>query len=331
MFVTPLISNTVSIAGVSGPIAELIKWSDVDVDAKIAPGAVDRLLPFLQSSKGNEPSFLENLDQYISAGLIAGKAGGRRGGAAGRGRAPYQGQVDPIPAQARAELKTFTLRVLARRSRSRQGGRQQVRHIRTVGPDRSQDTQAGRSAAHRRIRLLQARLLQRDVRLSLAKDARLDLAYGKVASGGRAERLVDEFGAARRARPERRTPTSRAARRRRHAVPLRQRRPVDQAQRDPGLLDQGRRSTAAGAGRRGERHDLDLDGARQGRLAHRAERRGDARQSNDPIVATARASPTPRDRTSVPRLRRRLGVPLLPRSPDRPSSSRARANSPTAC
>ncbi|UVK55362.1 hypothetical protein DBIPINDM_001870 [Mesorhizobium sp. AR02] len=197
--VTPLVENAVSIASVSGSISyHPVDWAnDIDAEGQIAPGAAERLLPFLQSSRGTAgPSFLDNLSQYISV-----KPGTPKKGTSGVVVLPLDAELNIKTTKVQFPLEvTLNLKTL---------------DVRFAGPETIEiKGQADKNDFD--IFGLTGRIVEKvpsgqtgygfykldfskgDVRLSLADNARLDLAYGKVASGGRGIVFrVDEFGLSR--------------------------------------------------------------------------------------------------------------------------------------
>lgn len=187
--VIPLTNGSVSIAGISGPISyEPITWSEVDVEAKIAPGTADRLLPFLQSSKGNaKPSFLKNLDQYIS--VRPGTPQKSKNGAVALpldAELHVSGTSVQFPLTLELSLKTFDLRFSGPETIEIKGksGKRDFDIFGLSGEIVPKDHKAGMPLPAE-YGFYKLDFSNGDVRLALADDARLDLAYGKVASSGR--------------------------------------------------------------------------------------------------------------------------------------------------
>lgn len=197
--VTSLLENAVSIASVSGPISyQPVDWAnDIEVQGQIAPGATERLLPFLQSSKGSAgPGFLDNLNQYISV-----KPGAAKKGDSGVVVLPLDAELNikttkvQFPLEVTLNLKTLDVRF---------AGPEEI-EIKGEASSNGFDIfgLAGRivekvPSGHTEYGFYRLDFSKGDVRLSLAENARLDLAYGKVASGGRGIVFrVDELGLSR--------------------------------------------------------------------------------------------------------------------------------------
>ncbi|MER8459300.1 hypothetical protein NKH24_24970 [Mesorhizobium sp. M1300] len=199
--VTPLVTNAVSIAGVSGPVSyEPINWSQLDIDAKIAPGTVDRLLPFLQSSTGNDPSFLKTLDQYVSV-----KPGTPKKGAHGVVGLPLDAELRigetkvEFPLTLELNLKTLDFRFSGPETIEIKG-KSAKRHFNIFGLSGEilPMTHKPGDVLPAEYGFYKLDFSKGDVRLALAGSARLDLAYGRVASGGRGIVFkVDELGLSR--------------------------------------------------------------------------------------------------------------------------------------
>ncbi|MCO6425689.1 hypothetical protein [Sinorhizobium meliloti] len=188
--VTPLVESGISIAGIAGPVVyRPINWSDLAVDVEIEPGTAERLLPFLQSSKGNaEPSFLENLDQYMSV-----KPGTPKRAENGVVELPLNAELRirktkkvQLPLTLGLNLKTFELRF---------SGPEMI-EIKGTSADRDFDvlglsgeivpkTYKSGDSLPDEYGFYKLDFSKGDVRLGLADGARLDLSYGRVASGGR--------------------------------------------------------------------------------------------------------------------------------------------------
>ncbi len=199
--VTPVIGNAVSIATVSGAVEyHPITWAEVTIDGQIAPGTAERLLPFLQSSKGNaEPGFLKNLNQYISVKPGTPRAGHNNGEVV----LPLDAELHvrstsvKFPLEIKLNLKTFDVRfsgpeTIVIKGKANDNGFD----IFGLTGKIVEKTPSKPPAAEYGFYKLD--FSKGDVRLSLADGARLDLAYGKVASGGRGIVFrVDELGLSR--------------------------------------------------------------------------------------------------------------------------------------
>lgn len=200
--VTPLVEDGVSIAGMSGPVVyRPISWSDVDVDVQIESGTTERLLPFLQSSNGNaKPSFLENLDQYISV-----KTGTPKKATNGVVELPLNAELCirdtkvQLPLRFGLNLKTFELRLSGPETIEIKGtSAKRDFDIFGLSGEIVPKTHKAGDPLPAEYGFYKLDFSKGDVRLALADGARLDLSYGRVASGGRGIVFkVDELGLSR--------------------------------------------------------------------------------------------------------------------------------------
>ncbi|NUU41567.1 hypothetical protein [Tardiphaga robiniae] len=175
-----------------------IDWSTVDVNIE---AQTDRLLPFLQSSKQSTPEFLNTLGQYIEV-------------TAKKTAVPVANGVYDLPISVTLKIKdasvNFDLNVhidltdfsirLSGGDKVRIFGKADESDFSLLGLNGNIVLNATRDPAWPadKFPFFALDFSSGDVRLSLAPEARLSLAYGQVASGGRGIVFhVDELGMSR--------------------------------------------------------------------------------------------------------------------------------------
>ncbi|MBI2740130.1 MAG: hypothetical protein HYX38_26740 [Rhodospirillales bacterium] len=174
-------------------LADIDTWNAYKIEAKLASDAADRLLPFLQSSKGSTPGggFLESLQQYIHL----------RPGTPVVAAASYEVtlpiQATLVIAKTKADFTLDAILDLKALNVRLKGGQQVVIN----GPEDKDFNLFGLQgkltpAASKAKFVLD--FSGGDVRLALAPGAKLELCYAKVASAGRGiVFIVDAFALSR--------------------------------------------------------------------------------------------------------------------------------------
>ncbi|MGY8632549.1 hypothetical protein RAD15_08640 [Bradyrhizobium sp. 14AA] len=201
--VDEVVDGQLKIARITGPITyKKIDWSQVVVEGQVAHDAKDRLLPFLQSSKGDSGgSFLDSLGQYITV-TVGDKQEGKDGTVALplKAKLTVKGTTVDFPLTITLDLKTFDVRfkgpeVIEIKGTPATNGFDIFGLTGRILPK----TYKQNDALPAEYGFYKLDFSKGDVRLALADTARLDLAYGKVASGGRGIVFrIDEFGMSRR-------------------------------------------------------------------------------------------------------------------------------------
>lgn len=178
------------IAQITEPIVyEAINFSVLDIKPKIANDLDERLLPFLQSSKGSGGNFIDSLGQYIKV-----KKAPPPATPANKGEYELPLDVELRVGETKVNftlsvninLSTFSVH-LSGGERIKIEGKKEDNNFNFLGLNGTilpKGLKDGEFPPNQ-YPFFQLDFSKGDVRLALANEARLDLAYGKVASSGR--------------------------------------------------------------------------------------------------------------------------------------------------